>query len=248
MPILLWENSDLPSDKGEQALKTKTASLIAAAALILPGAAVAGPWYVGLGAGQSSTSTDLVENRESTIINANDIHSDFDRTDTAWKAFAGYRFHRNLAVEVNYADLGKTKLTTNMSGGNNPDTPASITINRKLDGYGADLLVIAPFEPQRLSLFARAGAFRARLREDATLAGNIVFANGDPEERTRSVTQNETVFHWGVGADWDVMRNVALRLEWERYNSVGKPFAVGASGTTGEADTDAWMLNVLFRF
>ena len=229
-------------------MKTRTASLIAAAALALPAAAAAaGPWYVGLGAGQSSTSTDLVENRESTIINASDIRSDFDRTDTAWKAFAGYRFHRNLAIEASYADLGRAKLTTSLLGGDN-SIPGSITINRKLDGYGADLLVIAPFEPQRLSLFARAGAFRTRLREDATLAGNIIFTNGDPEDRSRSVTQNETVFHWGAGADWDVMPNVALRLEWERYNSVGKPFAVGASGTTGEADTDAWMLNVLFRF
>ena len=229
-------------------MKRKTASLVAAAMVALPGAALAGPWYAGLGAGQSRTSTDLVENRESTIINASDIRSDFDRTDTAWKAFAGYRFHRNLAVEANYADLGRTRLTTRLSGGSNPDTPGTIDINRKLDGYGADLLAIAPFEAQRLSLFARAGAFRARLREDATLSGNIVFSNGDPEERTRGTTFNETVFHWGAGADWDVMPNVALRLEWERYNGVGKPFAVGASGTTGEADTDAWMLNVLFRF
>jgi opacity protein-like surface antigen len=135
-----------------------------------------------------------------------------------------------------------------MSGGANPDTPAAIAINRKVDGYGADLVVMAPFEPQRLTLFARAGAYRAHLKEDATLSGNIVFTNGDPGERTRGTTQDETVFHWGVGLDWDMTRNIALRVEWERYNAIGKAFAIGGSGTTGEADTDAWMLNVLFRF
>jgi opacity protein-like surface antigen len=56
------------------------------------------------------------------------------------------------------------------------------------------------------------------------------------------------VLHWGVGADWAFRPNVSLRLEWDRFDKVGKPFAVGGSGTTGEADTDAWMLNLVFRF
>ena len=76
-----------------------------AAALALPASALAGPWYVGLGVGQARTSDDLVSNRESTIINADDIRSTFDRTDTAWKAFAGYRLHRNFAIEAGYCLL-----------------------------------------------------------------------------------------------------------------------------------------------
>jgi OOP family OmpA-OmpF porin len=217
------------------------------AALAVP-SAFAAPWYVGLGVGQASTGNDLVTNRESTIINADNIHSDFDRNDTAWKAFAGYRLHRNIAIEAYYADFGKARLVTNMNGGFNPDTPASITLNRRVDGYGADALGLLPLDRYRLTLFARAGAFRSHLKEDATLGGNIVFTNGDPEDRTRSVSQNETVFHWGVGADCDVVRNVALRLEWERYTRIGKPFAIGGSGTTGEADVDTWMLSVAYRF
>ena len=222
------------------------ATLLAVTALSVPAAAHAGPWYVGLGIGQSSTSTDLVSNRESTLINATDVSSDFDRNDTAWKAFAGWRLHRNVAVEVNYTDLGKAKLVTNLTGGG--VAPASITLDRKLDGYGIDGLLIAPFDPHKLAVFARAGAFRARLREDATLGGNIVFTNGDPEDRTRHASQDETVFHWGVGADWNFLPNVGVRLEWERFSKVGKAFAIGGSGTTGEADTDAWMVNVLYRF
>ena len=227
-------------------MKTK-ASLLAVAALSLPLAAAAGPWYAGLSAGQSRTGNELVTNRESTITLATDVHSDFDRTDTAWKVFGGYRLHRNVAIEVSYADLGESRLATRLLGGD-PALPASITLHRKVDGYGADVLLIAPFEPQRLSVFARAGAFRSRLRESADLDGNIVFSNGDPSERSRATRQNETVLHWGIGADWDVTPNVSLRLEWERYSDVGKPFAIGGSGTTGEADNDAAMLGVLVRF
>jgi OmpA-OmpF porin, OOP family len=226
--------------------KTTAASLLAAAATSLPVVASAGPWYVGLSAGQASTSTDLVENRESTIVNAFDIHSDFDRTDTAWKAFAGYRLHRNVAVELGYADLGKTRLSTSLLGAG--VAPGSIAINRRIDGWGGDVLLIAPFEPQRFSIFARAGAFRSHLKADATLDGNIVFTNGDPSERTRSTTRDETVLHWGVGGDWEFAPNLSLRLEWERYEKIGKPFAIGGSGTTGEADTDTWMVGVAFRF
>src|SRR3954468_121029 len=72
----------LPSAKGDRA-KMKSAAFLLAAAAVIPSAAVAGPWYVGIGLGQSSTSTDLVTNRESTIVNAADIRSDFDRNDTA---------------------------------------------------------------------------------------------------------------------------------------------------------------------
>ena len=42
---------------------------------------------------------------------------------------------------------------------------------------------------------------------------------------------------------------LALELSYaERYASVGKPFAVGGSGTTGEADTDVVSLGVTMRF
>ena len=64
----------------------------------------------------------------------------------------------------------------------------------------------------------------------------------------RATTRDETVFKFGIDAEWRFAANAALRLEWERYSSVGKPFAVGGSGTTGQADTDVASLGVLLRF
>jgi opacity protein-like surface antigen len=222
----------------------KTLAMLALAGL--PAMAQATGWYGQVSVGQSRTSRDLVHNRESTIVNATNLQTDFDATDNAWKIGAGYRFNEMLAIELNYADLGKHSTVTTMLAGDAPAF-AAIAIDRKITGYGADLVVSAPVA-HRFSIYGRVGAFRSKLKAEAALAGNIVFTNGDPTEMNRSTTQEETVLRYGIGAAWEIWRNGALHLEWERYNKVGKAFAIGGSGTTGEADTDAFWVGVTQRF
>jgi len=219
-----------------------------AAALLLPCAVLAqeSGWYAGLAAGQSKTASELVQNRESTITLASGVHTDFDATGSAWKAFGGYRVNPYLAIEATYADLGRDVMDTAFLGGD-PAQPARIRTTRKVSGFGADLLVGAPLGPSA-TLFARLGAFRSRLEASAELAGNVVFNPGDPNERSRSTTRGETVGHYGFGGEWALTRAVALRLEWERYAKVGKAFEIGGTGTTGEADMDAWLAGVTLRF
>jgi opacity protein-like surface antigen len=100
----------------------------------------------------------------------------------------------------------------------------------------------------RFSVYGRVGAFRSKLKASAALDGNIVFTNGDPSERSRTTTHDETVLRYGIGAAWEMWRNGSLQIEWERYNKVGKAFEIGGSGTTGEADTDAVWIGVTQRF
>ena len=222
-------------------------------ALFLLAALAAGPaaaqvsWYAGISGGQAKTDRELVSNRESTITNATGIATAFDAKDTAWKAFAGLRFNPVIALELTYADLGAHRMVTTMQGGD-PPFPASIAIDRSISGYGLDLVASPPLGWSRVDLFARLGVFASRLEARAALAGNIVFTGGDPDERVRNTTRNETVLKFGLGAECRLTRNTALRLEWERYAAVGKPFAVGGSGTTGEADTDVVSLGVTMRF
>ena len=204
-------------------------------------------WYAGLAAGQSRTDRELVANRESTLTAASNISTAFDARDTAWKAYAGVRFNPVLALELTYADLGEHRMVTTLQGGD-PPFPASIAIDRRISGFGLDVVATAPLGWPRVDLFARAGALHARLEATASLSGNIVFTGGDPNERVRGTTRTETVLKYGIGAECRVARNVALRLEWERYSSVGKPFAIGGSGTTGQADTDVASLGVTMRF
>lgn len=219
-----------------------------AAVLLAPAAAIAQVrWYGGIAGGEAATHRELVANRESTITLATGIRTDFDRRDAAWKAFGGARINSVLALEATYADLGSHTMVTTLQGGD-PPMPAAITVRRRIAGYGVDLVAAPPFGWDRVSLFGRAGAFRSRLEATAELDGNIVFTNGDPGERRRDARQRETVFKWGLGAEVRLARNVFLRADWERYCAIGKAFAVGGEGTTGEADTDVLSLGLVARF
>ena len=224
----------------------RNAVFLLAVAAATPAAAQVS-WYAGIAGGRAKTDRELVANRESTLTTASNVSTAFDARDTAWKAFAGVRLNRILALEMSYADLGEHRMLTTLQGGD-PPFPASIAIDRRISGYGVDLVATAPLGHPRFDVFARAGAFRSRLEASAALAGNIIFTGGDPNERVRATTHDETVFKFGIGAEWRFAGNAALRLEWERYSSVGKPFAVGGSGTTGEADTDVAFLGVAVRF
>ena len=219
---------------------------VATAAACLPAAAQV-RWYAGASAGGSKTNSELVFNRESTIVNVLRVESDFDDRDRAWKAFAGVRLNPVIALEASYADLGTHRLLTRTT----TDTsflPGTIELARKVDGYGLDIVATAPLELRALRLFARAGAFRAKLRATATLGGNTVFTNGDPNERSRSIAVREDVFRYGLGVEWQLARNLALRAEYERFARIGRAFRIGGTGTTGEADTDVATLGVVATF
>jgi len=223
----------------------KTLFLLLATAAA-PAAAQTG-WYAGISGGQAKTGAELVANREDTITDATDLRTDFDAKDTAWKAFFGLRINPVIALEMAYADLGRHRMHTTMQGGQ-PPLPAAISIDRRLSGYGVDLVATPPLGWTSVNLFGRIGAFRSRLEATASLEGNIVFTGGDVDERSRTTTRQETVLKLGLGGEWWFRPNAALRLEWERYHEVGKPFAVGGTGTTGEADTDVVALGVMMRF
>jgi len=202
-------------------------------------------WYAGAAGGQSRTGHELVENRESTIVNGSGVSSDFDATDAGWKIFADWLVNGYFALEASYADLGESHLVTHTVSVD--QLPGSIDIRRKITGFGLDALVSAPVG-SRFTVFGRLGAVRSRLREDASLDGGIVFTNGPADERSRTVTLDETVAHFGAGGEWRIRDDVSLRLEWERFHNVGKAFEIGGTGTTGEADTDLVSLGVLMRF
>lgn len=224
----------------------RNAFFLLLAAVAMPAAAQVS-WYAGIAAGQAKTDRELVANRESTLTQAASISTAFDARDSAWKTFAGVRFNPVLALELTYADLGSHRMITTLQGGD-PPLPAAIAIDRRISGYGLDLVATAPLGWSRVEIFARAGAFRSRLEATAALSGNIVFTGGDPNERVRGTTRDETVLKLGIGAECRLAGNAAMRLEWERYTSVGKPFAIGGSGTTGQADTDVVSLGVTMRF
>lgn len=112
-------------------------------------------------------------------------------TDTAWRLFGGYQFHRNFAAELGYHDLGEV----NFVGGNR---------NAKAwEFVGVGMLPVAT----ALSVYGKLGGYYAK----SELQSSIVPSGDD----------TNTGLTYGVGAQYDVTPQVGLRLEWQRYDNVG---------------------------
>ena len=220
--------------------------LLLALALAATPAAAQVSWYAGANAGAARTNGELVANRESTLVFAEDVRTDFDDKDRAFKAIAGMRINRHIGLEIFYADLGSHRMNTTLQGGA-PPRPAAILINREITGYGLDLVGTVPLANERLELFGKVGTFRARIEATASLEGNIEFSGGSGE-RSRSTQRSEDVLHFGAGLQYWIAPRIALRAEYERFSSMGKPFEVGGQGTTGQADTEVAWLGVVARF
>ncbi len=227
-------------------MKRSPAVLLLSLAVLATPALAQSRWYGGVSAGQSKTDGELVVNRESTVVNATVSGSSFDSKDSGFKVFGGYQFTPHIGVELNYSDLGRSRLYTGILT-TNPVLAGSVTLERQIEGFGADLVLRAPIGP-RASIFGRVGAVRSRLEASAILDGNVIFTNGNPADRSRLTTVSETVTRYGVGAEWGFGRGMGLRVEWERWLDVGKAFEIGGSGTTGEANTDFYSVGFIYRF
>ena len=121
-----------------------------------------------------------------------------DDKDTAWKASAGYQFHRNLAVEIGYVDFGKYSVTGAVGA-----TPVVASV--KLKAFEFLAVGILPLTTQ-LSAYAKVGGYRW----DADVSG---LSGVNPV----GGTTNGTDFTAGAGVKYDFTRNLAVRLEYQRY-------------------------------
>lgn len=113
-----------------------------------------------------------------------------DASDQAYKVYAGYRFSRWIAVEAGYSDLGKTTATAGDS-----------VTETKPRGVTAHVVGLWPLS-ERFSLLGRLG---------------VIY--GDSKVTGTAPTRNEkgAEFAGGAGIHFDLTRDIALRLEWERF-------------------------------
>lgn len=130
-----------------------------------------------------------------------------DEKDKSWKLTGGYQFHPNLAVELAYVDLGTYKSAGTFGG-----TPIGISADIK----AVELVAVGIFPVTReFSLYGKAGLFRWDVDASATAP---FFVEGN----------DGTDFTFGVGVKYDFTRNLAARLEWQRYTDVDiNTFGVG---------------------
>lgn len=162
-------------------------------------------FYGGLGAGRSHADTG-------------GIAGSADKEDNAWKAFGGYQFHPNFAVEGGYVDLGKTSVN-GATGFGTTDT----------DVWQAGVVGSLPITPQ----FAFTGKLGVARTETETSGSNAGIAFGGKDR--------ETAPTYGLGLRYDFTKTFGVRGDWDRYR-------VSSAGMGGKTDTDLYSVSAVFRF
>lgn len=199
-------------------------------------------WYVGGAVGQSSFRSDL-----SAQINRAYDGSGFtvdkagvtDNSDTGWKVYGGWQFHRNAAVELGYLDFGRA--TTHYE----VVVPAQGTAIRdgkyRMSGVELSLVAIAPIG-ERASVFAKAGALASKLKYSESGVDQF----GAPASFSADDDQVRLV--WGLGGSVSLTPSVSARLEWQRVEKVGERFALTTTGNGLFDHVDLVSASLVWRF
>ena len=163
---------------------------------------------------------------------------DADDESNAYGALVGYRIMRYAAVELSYLDLGSLERTEVIAGGILPPIRVfEFEHELETSGPAVSALGILPIGDS-FELYARAGVLFAdtELTTRLVSSSTTVVAPGDS-----SITFGSDSLLWGVGAQFNWGEHWAVRVDFQRFDSVGED-----SGP-GEADIDLMTLGVLYR-
>jgi OOP family OmpA-OmpF porin len=188
--------------------------LASAAAFSVPAFAQDAGFYIGGALGQSNFDVDCAGT------------TSCDDSDTSWRIFGGYQFNKYFALEFGYADLGETTASV-------PVPPFNVNI--ALETTLWDLVAVGSLPiGDRFSIFGKFGWYRADTDVNGSAAGLGSLSESD----------SNTDLTFGIGARYDFMRNLGVRLEWQRYQDVGGEFF----GATAETDVDVISAAVIWKF
>ena len=200
--------------------KVKNAALAAfgVAVLSLPSIGMAqsmsGPdsgWFIGGSVGQTKSGLDC------TGLSCDD-------SDTGYRIFGGYKINKHFAVELGYADLGKTTFTGTI--------PIIGAVSGNASATAWDLVAVGILPiGEKFSVFGKLGFYKGD--GDFSVSGA-----GSSSDSTTDMT-------YGIGVQYDFTKNLGIRGEWQQYKSVG--FA-NTGGQTLEGDVDLISIGVVWKF
>ncbi len=232
------------------AVKFIAASVLAASATSVM--AETGNWYAGLGAGQSKygkwvSKSDMLSvlDEEADLLDVYALDGNFgtdsDDKDFGYKLFGGYKFGKNFAVEVSYIDTGEVTASSGASGYfysglGNFDGSVRNRVTGETDAFTVDALLTLPVA-NIAEIFFKVGAYRAESDVRISIAMNI---EGDTIRGGEILSESSTGVHYGLGVDFNLTRNIALRAEWERLDGVDLDDA--------DSDIDLLSASLLYRF
>jgi OmpA-OmpF porin, OOP family len=203
----------------------KKIALVALLAAFAAPAMAEGLYVVG-SVGQSKADVDKNE-LDGSARSLAGFHSSVDDTDTAYKLQLGYQVNQYFAVEGGYINFGKTTYHASAPG----QTGSS---ESKAEGVNLDAVGILPVT-DRLSVFAKAGAVYAKVKYSYAVHTGLGDSTGSADSTDLKGT-------WGVGASFDVTKNLAIRAEYEQFHKLGN------KDKTGEANVDLMSAGVVYKF
>jgi len=199
-------------------------------------------FYVGAGAGVSSFRGDFASQVNQAYAGTGftvDAATVTDDRDTAWKAYAGWRFHPYGAIEAAWLDFGEAR--THYAIGV-PNIGAATRDGRyRLSGAEVSALGIVPLG-DRATVYAKAGALFSQLKYDESGLNQF----GEPG--SFSHTNRETKFLWGLGGSFELVDSLAVRVEWQRAEDIGERFALTDSGNGRFEHVDMATIALQWRF
>jgi OOP family OmpA-OmpF porin len=141
-------------------------------------------FYFGAGLGEFSSVVDDIDK----LDDVDDVGLDFDEDEDASKIFAGWRFNRFFAVQVDYVDFGKSDAAVDL-----------LDVSAETTGLTPSVVGTLPLGP--VELFARAGMmfYDVEFNSDS---GPLIDESGE-----------DLVYSAGVGLD--IGERLNLRLEYE---------------------------------
>jgi len=188
-------------------------TVAAAGALTLVWNPANAQWYAGASLGQSK-----MKDASSQLVGTS-----FEDTDTAFKVYGGYQFHRNVGVEFGYINFGTFKGSGSIGG-------TALSDNWKANGINVSAVGTWPLTNE-FSLLGKLGLTRWSVDDKFSVGA----ASGAAKE-------NGIDLSYGFGAQYAFAKQWVGRVEYEMFTNVGK------EATTGKSDIDVLSIGAVYKF
>jgi OOP family OmpA-OmpF porin len=166
-------------------------------------------------------------------------------TDTGYKLTLGYQFTSNIAVELDYVDLGKIGSSYEFNGFGRYTRDATY----KVSGFNLSGVFLQPVNEQ-FSVYARAGMLYSKYRYSES-GENFPAFNPSPEPPIHSFSAPDlkrAKFSYGLGVGYKVTPAISLRLGVDRYTEIGNVIAPTETGNGKFDNVDLYSLGIVFKF
>lgn len=183
-------------------------------------------WMVGASIGSSNFEYDAGRCENAMPSAALSWSCTSKNSDLGYKLTAGYRFAPVFSLEAAYVNFGKLEINGASSN------PSATEIHGETKASGFNLMAVGHYAfNEKLSIFGKLGFIVAKATASEALTG-----------AQRSVSESSATSAFGLGGQYNLARNLSLRVEWERFKSIGD------EQKTHTNDIDLPSLGVMYTF